>query len=73
MPLVAQPLGQLAGQRGLTGALQAGQHDHRRRILGEDQLPRLAAQDPDEFLVDDLDDLLGRVERPETSAPLPVP
>ena len=61
--LLAQPEGQLGGQRGLTGALQAGQHDHGRRRLGEPQPPGLAAEDRDELLVDDLDDLLGRVER----------
>ncbi len=58
-----QPQRQLAGQRGLTRALQAGQHDHRRRHLGEAQPPRLAAEDLDQFLVNDLDDLLRRVER----------
>ena len=63
LPLAAQPRGQLARQRRLTGALQAGQHDHGRRGLGERQLPGLAAEDADEFLVDDLDDLLRRVER----------
>ena len=62
-PWPLQPVRQLAGQRGLTGALQAGQHDHRRRGLGERQLAGLAAEDADQFLVDDLDDLLGRVER----------
>ena len=31
--------------------------------LGELELPRLAAEDRDELLVDDLDDLLRRVER----------
>ena len=55
--------GQLAGQGRLTRALQAGQHDHRRRVLGELQPPGLAAEDRDEFLVDDLDDLLRRVQR----------
>ena len=58
-----EPAGQLAGQRGLTGALQTGEHDHRRRVLGEAQPPGLPAQDRDELLVDDLDDLLGRVQR----------
>ena len=60
--LLAQPEGELAGERGLSGALQAGQQDHRRRGLGQAQPPGLAAEDPDELLVDDLDDLLGRVE-----------
>ena len=63
LPLPAKPFGELAGERRLTGALQAGQHDHRRRGLGERQLAGLAAEDADEFLVDDLDDLLGRVQR----------
>jgi hypothetical protein len=61
--LLAQPAGQLAGERGLTGALQAGQHDHRGRLLGELQPARLAAEDVDQLLVHDLDDLLGRVQR----------
>ena len=38
--------------------------------LRERQLAGLAAQDGDQFVVDDLDDLLGRVEGSETSAPL---
>ena len=63
VPLRLEPLGELAGQRRLTGALQAREHDHRRRRLGERQLAGLAAEDADEFLVDDLDDLLGRVQR----------
>ena len=62
-PWPLQPLGQLAGQGRLTGALQAGEHDDRRRVLGERQLAGLAAEDADELVVDDLDDLLGRVER----------
>ena len=61
--LLFEPQRELGRQRGLTGALQAGQHDHGRRHLSEPQPPRLAAQDADEFLVDDLDDLLGRVQR----------
>jgi hypothetical protein len=55
-------LRELAGERGLAGALQAGQHDHGRGRLGEAQDAGLAAEDADELLVDDLDDLLGRVE-----------
>ena len=64
MALIAQPAAELAGQRRLAGTLQAGQHDHRRRVLGELQPAGLAAEDRDELLVDDLDDLLGRVQRP---------
>jgi hypothetical protein len=51
--------------------LQAGEHHHGRWRLGECQLPGLAPEDADEFFVDDLDDLLRRVERAtgsETSA-----
>jgi hypothetical protein len=61
--LLLKPEAQLARQRGLTGTLQARQHDHGRRDLREAQPAGLAAEDPDELLVDDLDDLLGRVER----------
>jgi len=60
--VVRQPLGELARQGGLTGALEAGEHDHGGRVLGEPHLPGLAAEDLDQFLVDDLDDLLRRVE-----------
>src|SRR4029453_2684187 len=40
-----------------------GQHDHGGRLLGELQAPAVAAEDVDQFLVDDLDDLLCRVQR----------
>jgi hypothetical protein len=63
VPLPAQPAPELAGQRRLARALQAGQHDHRRRRLRHPHPAGLTAEDPDELLVDDLDDLLGRVER----------
>ena len=63
VPLALEPVRELAGQRGLAGALQAGQHDHARRLLGQPDPPGLAAEDGDELLVDDLDDLLGRVQR----------
>jgi len=60
--LAAKPCGQLAGQRRLTGTLQPGEHHDGRRRFRERQLAGLAAQDADQFLVDDLDDLLRRVE-----------
>jgi hypothetical protein len=63
LPWLLEPEREFAGQCGLAGALQAGEHDHRRRGLGESQSPGLATEDLDEFLVDDLDDLLGRVQR----------
>ena len=61
--LLLEPQRELSGQCRLTGTLQTGEHDHRRRVLRQAQPPRLAAEDRDELLVDDLDDLLGRVER----------
>ena len=39
--LVLEPAGQLAGERRLAGALQAGEHDHGRRVLRELDAPRL--------------------------------
>ena len=64
MALVLEVLGELARERGLSGTLQAGEHDHRWRKLGVPQTPSFAAQDRDQFLVDDLDDLLRGVQRP---------
>ena len=58
-----EPLRQLAGERGLTGTLEAGEHDHRRRVLRELEAALLAAEDAHELLVDDLHDLLRGVER----------
>ena len=63
LALLLEPERELRGQRGLAGALEAGQHDHRRRGLGVAQPAGLAAEDRDELLVDDLDDLLGGVQR----------
>ena len=72
VPLALEPAGELAGQGRLAGALQAGQHDHGRRVLGELQPPGLAAEDADQLLVDDLDDLLAGFSAPETSRPGPL-
>jgi len=63
VPLLLQPFAELAGQSRLAGALEAGEHDHRRRSLGEPQRTGLAAEDADQLVVDDLDDLLAGVER----------
>lgn len=61
---ILQPIAQLAGQRGLAGALKAGEHDDRRRILCEVQRAvHTGAKHRGEFLVDDLHHLLRRVER----------
>ena len=62
--LFHQPLRQLAGERRLARTLQAGEHDHGRRVLREFEATLLAAEDVHEFLVDDLHNLLGGVERP---------
>ena len=61
--LALQPEGELAGQGRLAGALQAGQHHDGGRSLGEPERTGLAAEDADQFVVDDLDDLLGGVQR----------
>ena len=58
---LAQLQRQLAGQRRLAGALQADQHDHRRASPSRLEPARLA-EHLDQLVVDDLDDLLGRVE-----------
>jgi hypothetical protein len=64
VPLALQPAAELAGECRLTGALQAGEHDHRGRLLGQPEAAGLTTEDLDELLVDDLDDLLGGVQRP---------
>ena len=60
--LVLEPPAELAGEGGLARSLQAGEHDHGGRLLRERELPGLPAEDRDELLLHDLDDLLGRVE-----------
>jgi hypothetical protein len=63
VPLVLEELAELAGQGRLARALEAGKHDDGRWVLGQPELAGLATEDRDEFLVDDLDDLLRRVQR----------
>ena len=59
-----EPVAELAGQRGLTGTLKAGEHDDRRRVLCEVQRTiDPLAEHVGELLVDDLHHLLGGVER----------
>jgi hypothetical protein len=60
--LLLEQLRQLGGGGRLTGALQAGHQDHRRRARREAQPGRGAAHQRGQLLVDDLDDLLARVE-----------
>ena len=62
MTLTLQVVTELPGEGGLARPLQAREHDDGRRILGELQAPGLSAEDADELLVDDLDDLLPRVQ-----------
>src|SRR5690349_17354637 len=72
--LLTEPVTELAREGRFSGALQPRQHDHRRRRLGELQASGLSAEDGDELLVDDLDDLLGGIERAGyllTAGPLP--
>ncbi len=61
---ILQPISQLAGQGGLTGTLKTGEHDDRRRVLREVQRTvHTRAEHAGELLVDDLHDLLGRIQR----------
>ena len=63
LALLLQPERELGRERRLAGALEAGQHDDGRPGLGVAQPPGLAAEDRDQLVVDDLDDLLGGVQR----------
>ncbi len=60
--LALEPAGQLGRAGGLTGALQAGHHDDGRRLGRVCDLDGLATEAGGELLVDDLDDLLSRIE-----------
>ena len=62
MALLLEPQSELRGQRRLAGTLQAGEHDHRWWPLGETQHPGFAAQNRDQFVIDDLDHLLSGIE-----------
>ena len=60
--LLLEPAGQLGRCGGLARSLEAGEEDDRRRPAGVADLEGLAAEDGDELLVDDLDDLLARAQ-----------
>ena len=62
-PPFLQPCGELAGGGGFAGALQAGHQDDRRRLRGELEARGVLAEERDQFVAHDLDDLLGRRER----------
>ena len=61
-PLGLEPARELAAEGGLARALQAQDHDGGHTLLGQLQLGGLAAEQGLQLLVDDLDDLLGRIE-----------
>ncbi len=60
---ILQPVGQLARGRRLTGTLQSGHQDDRRRLRCKFQLGGIFAEGFDQFVADDLDDLLAGRER----------
>ena len=60
-----EPGGQLAGGGGFAGALQAGHENDRGRLGGEVEARGVFAEQGDELVADDLDDLLGGRERGE--------
>ena len=59
-----EPIRELAGSGGLAGTLQSGHEDDGRRLRGELHTSRVfAAKDDDEFVAQDLNDLLSGRER----------
>ena len=60
--LFLQIIGQLTGGGCFTSALQAYQHDYCRRLLGYGQLALGAAQELNQFLVNDFNDLLMGIQ-----------
>lgn len=58
-----EPLGKLGGGGRLTGALEASHEDDGGRLGGFLEAGGVAAEDVDELVVDDLDELLGGGER----------
>ena len=63
MAIARKPASQLAGGRGLARALEPDDQEDARRLIGISQLGFVAAQDLDQFLMNDLDDLLGGRKR----------
>ena len=62
--VLLEPLGELAGEGGLSRALEPREHDDGGRVLREFEATLLTAEDGHELLVDDLNDLLRRVQGP---------
>ena len=65
MAALFEPGGELAGGGGFAGALQAGHENDRGRLRGEFEAGRVFAEQGDELVANDLDDLLGGRERGE--------
>ena len=57
-----EPLGELGGGGGFAGALEAGHEDDAGRLRGGFELGDIFAEEGDELVVDDFDDLLGGAE-----------
>ena len=63
MAALLEPVRQLARSGGLAGTLQARHEHDRRRLRGELELGGVFAKDGDQFVANNLDDLLGGRER----------
>ena len=63
VPLTLEPLGKLAGEGGFTGTLQTSQHDHGGWVFRQIDAAGFPTKDGNQFLIDNLDDLLRRVQR----------
>ena len=57
-----EPLGELGGGGRLSASLQPGHEDDTGRLRGGLELGNVLAEEGDELVVDDFDDLLGRAE-----------
>ena len=60
--VLGEPAGEFGGRGRFARALEADDHNDRRRLIGEAQAGGMRAEELDELFVDDLDDLLRRVE-----------
>ena len=65
MAALFEPCGKLAGCGGFARALQAGHENDRGRLRGEFEAGRVFAEEGDELVAHDFDDLLGGRERGE--------
>ncbi len=65
MAALLEPGGELAAGGGFAGALQAGHENDRGRLRGEFEAGRVFAEQCDQLVADDLDDLLGGRKRGE--------